>query len=210
MSTASPRPSPDQLIDRTSPGWHGAILLLGRILIGGIFVQSGFGKLMGLDAFATGLARAARRPRTGAGVDRGERRIFRRPRHRLWVDDALRRTGDDRLRDRRDADLAPLLGAPHPDRPVCQERGDYQRLLIPLRHRWRPLQPGALVAQQQIARYSLLPPSCLSLANTASTLSSSAGFFSSGSGSRRMVVSDAGNSVAPWASASTGFSLAAR
>ena len=41
---------------RTSPGWHGAILLLGRILIGGIFVQSGFGKLMGLDAFATGLA----------------------------------------------------------------------------------------------------------------------------------------------------------
>ena len=41
---------------RTSPGWHGAILLLGRILIGGIFVQSGFDKLMGLDAFATGLA----------------------------------------------------------------------------------------------------------------------------------------------------------
>ena len=40
----------------TSPGWHGAILLLGRILIGGIFVQSGFDKLMGLDAFATGLA----------------------------------------------------------------------------------------------------------------------------------------------------------
>src|SRR5262249_40400342 len=40
----------------TSPGWHDAILLLGRILIGGIFVQSGFGKLMGLDAFATGLA----------------------------------------------------------------------------------------------------------------------------------------------------------
>lgn len=56
MSAASPRPSPDQLIDRTSPGRHGAILLLGRILIGGIFVQSGFGKLMGLDAFATGLA----------------------------------------------------------------------------------------------------------------------------------------------------------
>jgi uncharacterized membrane protein YphA (DoxX/SURF4 family) len=65
MSTASPRPSPDplnrasthnQLIHRTSPGWHGAILLLGRILIGGIFVQNGLGKLMGLDAFATGLA----------------------------------------------------------------------------------------------------------------------------------------------------------
>jgi hypothetical protein len=59
-------------------------------------------------------------------------------------------------------------------------------------------------------RYSLLPPSCLSLANTASTFSSSAGFFSSGSGSRRTVVSAAGSSVAPCGSASAGFSLAAR
>ena len=44
---------------------------------------------------------------------------------------------------------------------------------------------------------SLLPPSCLSLANTASTLSSSAGFFSgagSGSGSSfGAVVTDAGS-----------------
>src|SRR5258707_413613 len=132
----------------------------------------------------SGGARAARRPGAGAGADRGERRIFRRSRHRLWVDDALRRTADDRFRDRRDADLASLLGAsgggaPHPERPLCQERGDYRRLLIPLRHRRRPLQPGSLAAQQQIARYSLLPPSCLSLANTASTLSSAARFFSS-------------------------------
>src|SRR5262249_14930429 len=65
MSTASPRSSPDPLnrtsmqtplIDRVAPGWGDAILLLGRILIGGIFVQSGFDKLMGLDAFAAGLA----------------------------------------------------------------------------------------------------------------------------------------------------------
>ena len=65
MSTASPRSSPDplnrasmqtRLIDRVPPGWGDAILLLGRILIGGIFVQSGFDKLMGLDAFAAGLA----------------------------------------------------------------------------------------------------------------------------------------------------------
>ena len=58
----------------TSPGWHGAILLLGRILIGGIFVQSGFDKLMGLDAFATGLAArglpAALARRGGKGPDR--------------------------------------------------------------------------------------------------------------------------------------------
>src|SRR5262249_58402781 len=50
--------------------------------------------------------------------------------------------------------------------------------------------------------YSLLPPICLSLANTASTLSSSAGFFSSGSGPRPLVVSDAGSSVAPCGSPS--------
>src|SRR5262249_12391077 len=65
MSTASPRSSPDplnrtsmqtRLIDRVAPGWGDAIVLLGRILIGGIFVQSGFDKLMGLDAFAAGLA----------------------------------------------------------------------------------------------------------------------------------------------------------
>src|ERR1700731_467818 len=65
MSTASPRSSPDPLnrastqnplIDRTPPGWGDAIVLLGLILIGGIFVQSGFDKLMGLDAFGAGLA----------------------------------------------------------------------------------------------------------------------------------------------------------
>jgi putative oxidoreductase len=44
------------LIDRVPPGWGDAIFLLGRILIGGIFVQSGFDKLMGLDPFTTGLA----------------------------------------------------------------------------------------------------------------------------------------------------------
>src|SRR5262249_37219393 len=163
MSTASPRSSPDPLnrtstplIDRVAPGWGDVILLLGRILIGGIFIQSGFDKLMGLDAFAAGLAArglpAALVPvlaLMGASVER--------PRHRLWADDALRRAADDCLRDRRDADLAPLLGvsgrgATHPDGAVCQERGDHRRLLISLRHRRRPLQPGSLVAQQQIAR----------------------------------------------------------
>jgi putative oxidoreductase len=44
-------------IDRAAPVWGGIVCLLGRILIGGIFVQSGFQKLMGLDAFAAGLAR---------------------------------------------------------------------------------------------------------------------------------------------------------
>src|SRR5262245_62778765 len=56
---ASPDPlnrASTPLIDRVAPGWGDVILLLGRILIGGIFVQSGFDKLMGLDAFAAGLA----------------------------------------------------------------------------------------------------------------------------------------------------------
>src|SRR5712692_4394140 len=57
MSTASPPSSPDPL-NRASipPGWGDTIVLLGRILIGGIFVQSGFDKLMGLDGFGAGLA----------------------------------------------------------------------------------------------------------------------------------------------------------
>src|SRR5262249_49617434 len=58
-----------------------------------------------------GGARAARPPGAGPDADRRERGVFRRPRHCLWVDDALRRTADDRLRDHRDADLASLLGA---------------------------------------------------------------------------------------------------
>jgi putative oxidoreductase len=51
MRTAQP------LIDRVAAEWRDTMLLLGRIMIGGIFVQSGFNKLMGLDAFAAGLAR---------------------------------------------------------------------------------------------------------------------------------------------------------
>ena len=44
-------------IDRAAAPWSDVVCLFGRILIGGIFVQSGFQKLMGLDAFAAGLAR---------------------------------------------------------------------------------------------------------------------------------------------------------
>jgi len=44
-------------IDRLAAVWNDTICLLGRILIGGIFVQSGFQTLMGLDAFAASLAR---------------------------------------------------------------------------------------------------------------------------------------------------------
>ncbi len=68
MSTVTRRSSPNQSargamisgqswIDRAAVACSDAICLLGRILIGGIFVQSGFQKLMGLDAFAAGLTR---------------------------------------------------------------------------------------------------------------------------------------------------------
>ena len=63
-------------IDRVAAASGDTILLLARILIGGIFVQSGFGKLTGLDAFAAGLARngipaavAAVLAPIGAGVE---------------------------------------------------------------------------------------------------------------------------------------------
>src|SRR6266545_1979677 len=46
---------------RTDPGiavrYADLLLLLGRILLGGIFVLSGYGKLMGLSAFAASLER---------------------------------------------------------------------------------------------------------------------------------------------------------
>ena len=68
MSTVTRRSSPNQStrgaiasdqprIDRGAAAWSDIVCLLGRILIGGIFVQSGFQKLMGLDAFAAGLVR---------------------------------------------------------------------------------------------------------------------------------------------------------
>ena len=68
MSTITRRSSPNQSargatvagqpwIDRAAAAWSDVVWLFGRILIGGIFVQSGFQKLMGLDAFAAGLAR---------------------------------------------------------------------------------------------------------------------------------------------------------
>jgi putative oxidoreductase len=46
------------LIDRIAADHGNVIWLIGRILIGGIFVHSGFGKLMGLGAFASMLAHA--------------------------------------------------------------------------------------------------------------------------------------------------------
>ena len=68
MTSVSYRPNPDAsvhstpahdhrpLIDRVAADYGNALWLLGRILIGGIFVQSGLGKLMDLGAFAGMLA----------------------------------------------------------------------------------------------------------------------------------------------------------
>ncbi len=44
------------LIDHVAADWGNALWLLGRVLIGGIFVQSGLGKLMDLGGFAAMLA----------------------------------------------------------------------------------------------------------------------------------------------------------
>jgi putative oxidoreductase len=45
-------------IDQVAADWGNALWLLGRILIGAIFVQSGLGKLMDLGGFAAMLAAA--------------------------------------------------------------------------------------------------------------------------------------------------------
>lgn len=42
-------------VDRTAASGQDALLLLARVLLGAIFVQSGFGKLMGLSGFIAGL-----------------------------------------------------------------------------------------------------------------------------------------------------------
>jgi putative oxidoreductase len=44
------------LIDRVAADWGNVLWLFGRILIGGIFVQSGLEKLMDINSFATTLA----------------------------------------------------------------------------------------------------------------------------------------------------------
>ena len=44
-------------IDEAAQRFRDGLLLLGRILLGGIFVLSGYGKLMGLSAFAASLER---------------------------------------------------------------------------------------------------------------------------------------------------------
>src|SRR5215510_2253369 len=44
------------LIDQVAADWGNALWLVGRILLAVIFIQSGFGKLMGLGVFAATLA----------------------------------------------------------------------------------------------------------------------------------------------------------
>jgi len=41
--------------ERTTAGWQDGVLLVARVLLGAIFVQSGFGKLTNLEGFAAGL-----------------------------------------------------------------------------------------------------------------------------------------------------------
>jgi putative oxidoreductase len=59
LSVPSDHSSASSSFDRVVAGTAGdAIWLVARCLIGGIFVQSGFGKLMALDAFAASLAKS--------------------------------------------------------------------------------------------------------------------------------------------------------
>ena len=42
--------------DRLASAWYDFLLLLGRVLLGWIFVQSGWGKLLNISGFATGMS----------------------------------------------------------------------------------------------------------------------------------------------------------
>ena len=46
------------LIDQVAADWGNVLLLLGRVLIAAIFIQSGFGKLTDLGGFTTMMAKA--------------------------------------------------------------------------------------------------------------------------------------------------------
>ena len=212
----SSSPSIFSYTDGLAAQWQDFVLLLGRVLLGWIFVQSGWRKLMDIPGFV------ATMPRRGLPEVMGYIAppvefiggLF------LLLGVATRYTALVMLlfiiiasfSSHRYWDFADATQR-------AQQHGQFWKNVSMMGGQVLLFVTGAgrwsvdwLLARRRAERYSLLPPPiCLSLANTASTLSSSAGFFSSGSGSRgRMVVSDAGSKVAPWAVTSTGFSLAAR
>jgi putative oxidoreductase len=55
--SVSTLPAEGSFADRLAAGAHDAIALVGRILMGWIFLSSGFGKLMNVTGFAAGLAK---------------------------------------------------------------------------------------------------------------------------------------------------------
>ncbi len=55
--SVSAAPAEGSLVDRCAAGAHDVIALVGRILMGWIFLSSGFGKLMNVTGFSAGLAK---------------------------------------------------------------------------------------------------------------------------------------------------------
>ena len=57
--------------DGLAAAWQDFLLLVGRVMIGWIFIQSGWRKLMDVPAFVKTMPRAARRASICGVVDRG-------------------------------------------------------------------------------------------------------------------------------------------
>jgi putative oxidoreductase len=55
--SVSTLPAEQSFVDRCATGAHGVIALIGRLLMGWIFLSSGFGKLMNVAGFAASLAK---------------------------------------------------------------------------------------------------------------------------------------------------------
>src|SRR6059058_4964795 len=143
MSTITRRSSPNQSargatvagqpwIDRAAAAWSDVVWLFGRILIGGIFVQSGFQKLMGLDAFAAGLARN--------GIPGAIAQVL------APVGAAVEFVGGLAIVFGLMTRYAAGLRAPPAGGPIRQECGDHRWLSLRFRHRRGAREPRPLVA----------------------------------------------------------------
>ena len=189
----SSSPSIFSYTDGLAAQWQDFVLLLGRVLLGWIFVQSGWRKLMDIPGFVATMPRRGLPEVMGYIAPPVE---FIGGLFLLFV--ATRYTALVMLLFIIIASFSSHAIGTSPTPRSAQRHGQFWKnvsmmggqVLLFVAAPSFVLGRLAAGAQAGLSALSLPPPICLSLANTASTLSSSAGFFSSGSGSRgRMVVS---------------------
>ena len=124
--------------------WQDIGLLVGRVLMGWIFVESGWRKITGMDAFIASLVNRRVPYATMMGWIGAPVELFGGLALVLGVCDALRRTAGDRVHHCGDTDRPPLLGsdrrggATDATKPFCEEPHDHRRPGAAVRHRRWP------------------------------------------------------------------------